>query len=66
MIEINKYSSEDILTWKKTNIKSLYIKIEKNKTTFQVLFKAYLDRAKAVQNIIINTMVELKELSILL
>jgi hypothetical protein len=54
MIEINRYSSEDILTWKKTNIKSLYLKIEKNKTTFQVLFKEYSDRAKAVQNIIIN------------
>lgn len=49
---LSKYSHGDILKWKRTNIISLYVKIEKNVVSFEKLGLNYLDRLESLQKMI--------------
>jgi hypothetical protein len=65
---ISKYSHGDILKWKNTNIKSLYIKIEKNNVFFEELGINFIDRMQSLQKMIRDTLLiyEINDLEIIL
>jgi hypothetical protein len=54
--KINKYSSQDILEWKNTNICTLYVKIYNNIPTFELLYIKECDRAESIKKIILDTL----------
>jgi hypothetical protein len=54
--KISKYSHGDILTWKKTNIVTLHVKIEKNVAYFTMNSKIYTERCNAIIKMIQDTL----------
>lgn len=61
IIELTKYSSFDIIKWKKTNIVSLYINIKNNVATYEHIMHTYtnhtiLERYVAIKNMINDTL----------
>jgi len=61
VIAINTYTSLDILNWKKTNVVSLYIKIQNNVATYEKLIQKnhssiFIERLHAIQNMIDDTL----------
>lgn len=53
---ISKYSHGDILKWKNTNIKSLYVKIVNNTVYFEELGLNFIDRMQSLQKMIKDTL----------
>ena len=60
MIPINNYSSQDIITWKKTNVICLAIKIENNVLSYKRINNNYIERAEAVIEMIKDTLQKYK------
>jgi hypothetical protein len=54
--KISKYSHGDMLIWKKTNIISLHVKIEKNVAYFTMNSKIYTERCNAIIKMIQDTL----------
>jgi plasmid maintenance system killer protein len=54
--KISKYSYGDMLYWKKTNIVSLHVKIEKNIPSFTINNKIYIERCTALMSMIKDTL----------
>lgn len=54
--KISKYSHGDMLVWKKTNIVSLHVKIEKNIAYFTMNSKVYTERCNAIIKMIQDTL----------
>jgi hypothetical protein len=54
--KISKYSNGDMLIWKKTNIISLHVKIEKNEAYFTMNNKVYTERCNAIIKMIQDTL----------
>ena len=61
-IQLEKYSSQDILYWKKTNVISLYVKISNNKAIFENIQPSkyinhlFIDRMNAIKMMINDTL----------
>jgi hypothetical protein len=60
MIPINKYSSQDIINWKKTNVICLAIKIENNILSYERINNNYIERAEAIIEMIKDTLKKYK------
>jgi len=56
MLSINKYSSQDILSYKNTNVVCLYIKINNNKLSYNRINNNYFERAESIVNMIKDTL----------
>lgn len=54
--KISKYSNGDMQIWKKTNIISLHVKIEKNEAYFTLNSKIYTERCNAIIKMIQDTL----------
>jgi len=65
-IQLEKYSNQDILYWKKTNVISLYVKIINNKAVFEniqpskYINHSFIDRMNAIKLMINDTLINHK------